>query len=436
VLLDAMTCVRDGRLDEAESLLGELLAEQPQQPDALHLLGVCRHERNDPESAQRLIREAIRSWPAGDPQICVPWNNLGNVLVESGQPDDAVEAYRAALAAQPEAAGTWTNLASLLRRLGRLDEAERAARRAVAAATGDPHAHFTLARVLIEAGDVHGGLQAHALGVTLAPRDVVGREEVLRSLAVLGHRDEAAVLWGEWLRERPDDPVAQHHHAASVGRPPPRATNAYVATVFDDFAASFDAKLTKLQYRAPELVVQALTELLDESDWGTVVDLGCGTGLVGSLLRPRTGRLVGVDLSTGMLERARRRRVYDELVRAELVSFLHGRQASFDVVVAADVLCYFGVLDDVISAAAAALRPGGVLAFTVEALDTEQGDGPDGRSADWSLALTGRYAHAPRYVADAMTAFDDVAIERCELRTEAGRPVAGLLVVGRTPRTP
>jgi predicted TPR repeat methyltransferase len=63
--------------------------------------------------------------------------------------------------------------------------------------------------------------------------------------------------------------------------------------VFDEFAASFDAKLVKLQYRAPELVVEALNERLgSDSDWGAVADLGCGTGLVGTLLRPRTGVLV------------------------------------------------------------------------------------------------------------------------------------------------
>jgi predicted TPR repeat methyltransferase len=142
---------------------------------------------------------------------------------------------------------------------------------------------------------------------------------------------------------------------------------------------------------------------------------------------------VGVDLSTGMLERARRRDLYDELVRAELTSFLHDRRATFDIAVAADVLCYVGQLDDVATAAAAALRPGGLLAFTVEALDGAP-DEPHDQAADWSLALTGRYAHASGYVAATMRAFEDVSIERCELRTEAGRPVAGLLVVGRTPR--
>lgn len=425
-LIEAMSFLREGRLDDADSILRGVLSVQPDQPDALHLLGMCHHERNDPESAQRLIRKAIRCWPDGDPQVCVPWNNLGNVLVESGQPEAAAEAYRAALAAQPAASGTWNNLSGLLRRLGRLDEAQEAAQSAVAAGPEDPHAWFTLARVRIETGNVQGGLEAHARGVALSPRDVVGREEVLRSLTVLGHRDEAAALWSEWLQESPDDPIALHHQAACIGRPPRRAADAYVESVFDAFASSFDAKLAKLHYMAPELIVDGLTERLGPgTDWGAVADLGCGTGLVGMLLRPRVRRLVGADLSHGMLEQARRRRVYDELFRADLVSFLSGETGSFDVVVAADVLCYFGVLDEVVTAAAAALRPGGVIAFTVESL-------PDA-SGDWSLALTGRYAHSLRYVAAAMSGFDHVEIDRCELRMEAGLPVPGLLVVARAP---
>ena len=164
-LTDAMTSLRAGRLDDAESTLTRMLAVAPDQPDALHLSGLCRHERGDTAAAERLIRAAIRSWPDADPQVCVPWNNLGNVLVESGQPEAAVDAYERALAAQPDAAGTWNNLAGLLRRLRRLDEAEHAARRSVAVAADDPYAWFTLARVLIEAGDVHEGLQAHARGV-------------------------------------------------------------------------------------------------------------------------------------------------------------------------------------------------------------------------------------------------------------------------------
>ncbi|MEO6652803.1 MAG: methyltransferase [Ilumatobacteraceae bacterium] len=178
------------------------------------------------------------------------------------------------------------------------------------------------------------------------------------------------------------------------------------------------------QARVPELIVDALEERLGlETDWRTATDLGCGTGLAGMLLRPRVGRLVGVDLSQTMLDRARRRNLYDQLTQANLVSFLHGETESFDVVVAADVFCYFGVLDEVIAGAAHALRPGGVIAFTVESLP----EGSDG----WSLALTGRYAHSPRYITAAMVGFDAVAIDPCELRMEAGRPVPGLRVIAR-----
>jgi predicted TPR repeat methyltransferase len=423
-LLQAMSLLRAGRLDDTESMLAEVLAASPDHPDALHLSGVCRHERGDSLGAEQLIRKAIDHWPAGDAQVCVPWNNLGNVLVESGRPDTAVDAYRAAVAAQPEASGTWSNLSSLLRRLGRLDEAARSAERAVAAAPGDPHGWFTLARVRIELGDVQEGLQAHARGVALAPRDAVGREEVLRSLTLLGHREEAAALWSEWLEESPDDPIAAHHYAACAGTPPARASDAYIEQVFDNFASSFDAKLATLHYSAPGLVAGVLTEQLGEhTDWGTVADLGCGTGLVGTLIRPRASRLVGVDLSRAMLEQARRRAIYDELDQDELVSFLSTEPCSFDVVVAADVLCYFGVLDEVMAAARNALRPGGTIAFTVESL-------PDGAEG-WSLALHGRYCHSSRYVSEVMADFDRVVTYPCVLRMEAGAPVSGLLVSGR-----
>ncbi len=100
-----------------------------------------------------------------------------------------------------------------------------------------------------------------------------------------------------------------------------------------------------------------------------------------------------------------------------------GDVGSFDVVVAADVLCYFGVLDEVITAMRGALRPDGLIVFTVESL-------PDGAD-DWCLAMTGRYAHSPGYLAAVLACFDEVTIDPCEVRLEAGLPVAGLLASAR-----
>lgn len=438
-LKEAMLLLRGGQLDEAGLILHDVIAQDPDQPDARHLIGVWHHERGEHDQAVHSIREAIRLWPEGDPSVFLAHNNLGNVLVEHGEPHQAEVSYRSALTIAPGAGGTWTNLAGMLRRDGRLDESAQAAQQATIVSPDDPQAWFTLARTLVEHGDLAGGLRANARGITVAPRNQVGREEVLRSLTLLDHRDEAAALWQEWLAQQPDNPVAQHHEAACANRYVARASDAYVTTVFDGFASSFDSRLASLGYRAPELVVMALdaVRLRGGSNCrsAAIADLGCGTGLLGPLLRQHTNLLTGVDLSPGMLSHAIRRKiddrpVYDELVCAEIVQYLshqHRRPGwqGFDALVAADVFCYFGVLDEVAAAARRALRPGGVLAFTVEAVDTDQ--------EDWSLAMSGRYAHHASYIGRVLSEFVDVCIEPAELRMEAGRDVQGYVVTATNP---
>ena len=147
---------------------------------------------------------------------------------------------------------------------------------------------------------------------------------------------------------------------------PPQADEAYVRKVFDSFAASFDEQLLKsLDYRAPEVLVAALTARLEAPRaMLDVLDAGCGTGLCGPLIRPYARRLAGVDLSGGMLEKARQRGGYDDLVEAELGAWLQADSSMWDVVLSADTLIYFGELQSILSSAHKVLRPGGWLAFS------------------------------------------------------------------------
>ena len=127
---------------------------------------------------------------------------------------------------------------------------------------------------------------------------------------------------------------------------------------------------------------------LEPSKQLDVLDAGCGTGLCGPLLVPYARRLVGVDLSEGMLALAKEKHVYDALIK-ERVDGSHARPlCSFDVIVSADTLVYFGDLGSVVAAAAAALRPNGLFIFTLEHAVGAVAD------INWRLELHGRYSHA------------------------------------------
>jgi predicted TPR repeat methyltransferase len=206
---------------------------------------------------------------------------------------------------------------------------------------------------------------------------------------------------------------------------PERAGDEYIARLFDSFSGSFDAQLRSLEYRAPELLCAAVLGELPAGQTQVVLDAGCGTGLCGPLLRSAARRLLGVDLSAGMIARARERGVYDELHVAELTAFIAAQPRTFDVIISADTLVYFGALEAVAAAAATSLRDRGLLGFTVERRDA--GDAP------YQLEPHGRYSHRPQYVSTVLreAGFELLEERHVVLRKETGKDVAGLLVVAR-----
>jgi predicted TPR repeat methyltransferase len=412
---------RAGNLDHAEPIYAVLLQRWPDHVDVLNHYGVLKQQRGDSAAALEMLTRATTLAP----EVPGPWNNLGNVLLRLQRLDAAEQAFRRCLALQPDSAEALTNLARALRRRHHYAEAEAACRRAIELVPTFVDAWHALALVLVAAGRVPEGVVANAKATTLLPPRRRERSSFARALVLAGEIDRAAQVYREWLAEEPHNPVVQHHLAACERQgAPERAADAYVVAVFDDFADVFDAKLAALGYVAPQHVADALKAVLPAPQRQfDIADLGCGTGLCGPLVQPWARRLEGIDLSAGMLERAGRRGGYDALHKAELVQFLHTRPLAFDVLISADTLCYFGDLAPLAQAAAASLRDGGTLVFTVEAL-------PDDDPAPHRLQPHGRYAHGPTYLRGVLSQhrLRVDGLQAVVLRNEAALAVRGWLV--------
>lgn len=428
VLRQAVEVHQVGQLDAAELFYRKALQLQSGQPDALHFLGVLCHQRGRSDEGIRLIRMSLRAVPLH----ADAHNNLGNILKETGELAEAEACYRQALACNGRHHDAMSNLALVLEAQQRYQEAFQAHAALLEQAPQLSQAHYSmgmyLRRHLNEISDLERAVSCFRNAVRCDGGNVRALDALGVTLYMLGRQDESVGAYRDWLRREPDNPIPRHMLAACGGETaPPRADDAYVREVFDRFAESFDEQLLKnLDYRAPQILVEALIGVLGPAEAALdVLDAGCGTGLCGPLIKPHARRLDGVDLSGGMLEKARARGGYDDLVAAELTAYLRDHPDTWDVVLSADTLVYFGDLVEVLVATHAALRPGGRVAFTLEAMDADED-----RS---ELSSSGRYRHGRRYVQRVLDAagFVDVDIAASALRKEVGKPVSGWVVLAR-----
>ena len=257
-------------------------------------------------------------------------------------------------------------------------------------------------------GDLAGAADILAQTVELAPDFATAWFALGAIRDNLGDRAGAIAAWQKARDADPEDYHGARLQLARLGagEVTPAMTAVYVRRLFDQHAETFDTSLLqRLDYRGPAVLLEAVTAVTGERPRiGTMLDLGCGTGLSGEAFRPYADWLVGVDLS--------------QFLAAEAEA-----GARYHLILSADVFVYVSDLGPVMAASAQVLAGGGLLAFTVE---THPGDGV-------VLQQTLRYAHGAAHVRAAIegAGLALLRLAPASTRTEKGAAVAGLVVVAR-----
>jgi len=359
-------------------------------PIDLHAAGIEAFRAGDLEMAAGLIAQAI----AADGQKANFHYNLAIVLKARGLLQEAAASYERAIALKPDYADAHNNLGNVFKALGRPDKARASFEQALRFKPGNADTHYSLGVLCRDAADHEGAARHFQNCLAQDPADSRGAAMLL---AHLGRRDA-----------------------------PDQTPQAQLQKIYDVRAQFWDQE----RYFGHALVAGALKAHAPQAKL-KILDIGCGTGLAGALVRPLAGRLDGVDLSPAMLEKARGKRVYDGLYQADILSFLSEHKDGYDAILGAATLIHFGDLRTLFQATALSLRDQGLFVFTLFPNNTgsDFAVAPDDR-----LAQSGCFGHSPAYVERlaSQNGFSVRALEKViHEHDQDNNPIPGLLVVLR-----
>ena len=420
---------RGGLLAEAAECLEHSLGISDEQPAAWILLGAVRTKSGDLAGAQAAYQKSLQL----DGDSAVAWQCLGSVKQQQGDLIGAIDCFLSCVARGEKTASVYANLGRIYYQVGQFTISTEMYADALGLEKGNANYQQMFRRALL-LRDLRDGIAEEAVAgyMRSLPVDAAEAEtdmdavlgSAVKMLNGFGHRDAAVRACEKWRAIAPDSASAVYLLNAMTDRSAmERSPPEYIVELFDGFSEGFDEKLVNvLRYDVPGTLCSAVQRIADAGRQFDTLDMGCGTGLCGPLLKPMSRELIGVDLSPKMLERARSRGVYDGLHCEDLLAFLTRSTGQFDLIVAADVLIYFGDLRSVWAGVRKSLRPGGLAAFSTESFD---GHG-------YQLQSSGRFAHNPQYVRSSFAnLLDERWIAEVTIREEAARPVRGHLFVVR-----
>lgn len=377
-------------------------------------------------------------------------------LHEDGKQEEALEMYRQLLTTLPDSALLHFNSGLALFELGLFQDAEDHYRKAAELEEDDPDIHYnrginfrrlnkfaeaalsfesafksgdttidTLYNLALCYQDMEEYAEAERLYILILD-DTPEHLSSLNNYAYLCHKSgktkKAEQLYRQLLTYNPQHQAARHMLNSLSGETPDTAPLQYVEAVFDNYAKGFEHSLIdKLEYRTPDALHKLYSNLFPDSSRTLALDLGCGTGLAGTVFKDCCRVIIGIDISDKMLDVAAEKKIYQKLIKDDILHFLQDNSDSFDLILAADVFTYMGSLEAVFTQCSENIADKGLFLFSVE----------ESQSETFELKTTGRFGHSHGYITHLCkkTGWTVVESVHTRLRKDKGEWIEGFLFI-------
>jgi len=351
------------------------------------------------------------------PMVAFPWKILGAVANLRGNISDASTFFQRSAELAPKDSNIFFNLGVIYKKLGRLKEAEESYKKAISIKPNYANANNNLGVIYRKLDRIIEAEQCYMQAISSDPNHYRAFYNLGIVQARLGKIEEAEKNYQQAILLNPNFLLAKYMLSALTEDGQfSNAPKEYIEDLFNNFADHYEnLMIEKLEFKAPKIIREIILEN-SESHLGSVIDLGCGTGLFGKEIQSFCNYLEGVDLSEKMLEIANKKNIYDQLIQVDILEYLKNTSLNFNYYVASDVLIYLGDLSDLFKLIKSRNQSSGKLVFSVE----------DYEGKDFILRKSGRYAHSKKYIENLCQEFGYTLAhyETHIARYDHGRPIA------------
>lgn len=411
----------------AESAFREAIKISPKRSETYNNLGIALKEQNKIQEALYNYEKAITLQPT----FCEAYNNIGVLFQSLKKYDKSIPYFKKTVTIQTNYSNGYNNLGISLKEIGHLEEASKNFETAIYYNPNHSQAHCNLGIIQIILKKFDDAISNLLKSISLNPRyesaynnlGIAYKEkkmfkdamssfkraislkpdyyQVFNNIASMYHNtgdyENAISYYKKAVIINPNYHQAQHMLDSLSGKKNQSAPADYVIDLFDGFAKTFEDSLTKkLSYNVPYLIKEQVLQDCNYKNSSDVLDLGCGTGLVGKELFGLVNKIEGIDLSLSMLSEAERKGVYNQLTKADIFNYLSKEYLNFDYYIAADVFIYVGDISKIFETIKAKNKKNGKLIFSTEIYDGE----------DFKLEKSGRFSHSHKYIKNLCNVYD------------------------------